>query len=69
MNWVIEIDMYTLMCVKWMTNEDLLHEKIKNKSYILWGKKKVIQCLILSLPPFGITQKYIISLFNYFFVS
>ena len=25
MNWVIGIDMYTLMCIKWMTNK-----KIKN---------------------------------------
>ena len=24
MNWEIGIDMYILMCIKWMTNEDLL---------------------------------------------
>ena len=30
MNWVIGIDMYTLMCIKWMTNKDLLYKnKIK----------------------------------------
>ena len=24
MNWEIGIDMYTLMCIKWMTNKNLL---------------------------------------------
>ena len=28
MNWVIGIDMYTLMCVKLMTNKNLLYKKI-----------------------------------------
>ena len=28
MNWVIGIDMYTLMCIKLMTNKDLLYEKV-----------------------------------------
>ena len=28
MNWAIGIDMYTLMCIKLMTNEDLLYKKI-----------------------------------------
>ena len=28
MNWATGIDMYTLMCIKWMTNEDLLYKKI-----------------------------------------
>ena len=28
MNWVIGIDMYTLMCIKWMTNKNLLYKKI-----------------------------------------
>ena len=27
-NWVIGIDMYTLMCIKLMTNKDLLYKKI-----------------------------------------
>ena len=26
MNWAIEIDMYTLMCIKWMTNKNLLYK-------------------------------------------
>ena len=29
MNWAIAIDMYTLMCIKWMTNKNLLYKKIK----------------------------------------
>ena len=28
MNWGIGIDMYTLMCKKWMTNKNLLYKKI-----------------------------------------
>ena len=27
MNWEIGIDMYTLMCIKWMTNKNLLYKK------------------------------------------
>ena len=27
MNWEVGIDMYTLMCIKLMTNEDLLYKK------------------------------------------
>ena len=29
MNWEIGIDMYTLMCIKWVTNKNPLHKKIK----------------------------------------
>ena len=28
MNWAIGIDMYTLMCIKWMTDKNLLYKKI-----------------------------------------
>ena len=28
LNWAIEIDMYTLMCIKLMTNKNLLYKKI-----------------------------------------
>ncbi len=31
MNWAIGIDMYTLMCIKWMTNKNLLYKKNKIK--------------------------------------
>ena len=37
LNWVIGIDMYTLMCIKLMTNKNLLYKrinKIKFKKYI-----------------------------------
>ena len=27
MNWEIGIDMYTLMCIKWVTNKDLLYKQ------------------------------------------
>ena len=27
MNWEIGIDMYPLMCIKWMTNKNLLYKK------------------------------------------
>ena len=28
MNWEIEIDTYTLICIKWTTNKNLLYKKI-----------------------------------------
>ena len=28
MNWEIEIDIYTLICIKWITNKNLLYKKI-----------------------------------------
>ena len=37
LNWAIGIDVYTLMCIKWMTNKNLLCKKI-NK--IQKSKKK-----------------------------
>ena len=39
MNWAIGIDMYTLMCIKLMTNKNLLHKKI-NKIKFKNSKKK-----------------------------
>ena len=39
MNWEIGIDMYTVICVKWVTNKNLLYKKIhkipklKKKNY------------------------------------
>ena len=29
MNWEIGIDIYTLICIKWITNKNLLCKKIK----------------------------------------
>ena len=39
MNWEIGIDIYTLICINWITNKNLLHKKInkikfKNKEQI-----------------------------------
>ena len=39
MNWAIGIDMYTLMCMKLMTNKNLLYKKI-NKIQKLKNKKQ-----------------------------
>ena len=33
MNWAIGIDMYTLMCIKWMTNKNLLYKKINKRKF------------------------------------
>ena len=38
MNWEIGIDMYTLICIKWITNKNLLYKKI-NK--IKFKKKRI----------------------------
>ena len=32
MNWEIGIDIYTLICIKWITNKNLLYKKIKFKN-------------------------------------
>ena len=45
MNWEIGIDMYTLMCIKWMSNKNLLYKKInkrkfKNKKKLMVKRKK-----------------------------
>ena len=47
MNWEIGIDMYTLMCVKLMTNTNLLYKKIY-KIKFKNSKKKTLQCLPIS---------------------
>ena len=38
MNWVIGIDMYTLMCIKFMTSKNLLYKKVNKIKF----KKKLI---------------------------
>ena len=35
MNWEIGIDMYTLICIKWMTNKNLLYKEKKNVAAFL----------------------------------
>ena len=44
MNWAIGINMYTLMCIKLMTNENLLYKKI-NKIKFKNSKKKETEAL------------------------
>ena len=39
MNWEIGIEMYTLMCTKWLTNKNLLYKQI-NKIKFKNSKKK-----------------------------
>ena len=43
MNWAIGIDMYTLMCVKLITNKNLLYKKI-NKIKFKNSKNKSHNC-------------------------
>ena len=33
MNWEIGIDMYTLICIKWITNKNLLYKKKKIQKF------------------------------------
>ena len=40
MNWEIGIDMYTLICIKWITNKNLLYKKI-NKIKFKNSKKRI----------------------------
>ena len=42
LNWAIEIDMYTLMCIKLMTNKNLLYKKINKIQKFKKRKKKLI---------------------------
>ena len=39
MNWEIGIDIYTLICIKWTTNKNLLYKKV-NKIKFKNSKKK-----------------------------
>ena len=44
MNWEIGMDMYTLICIKWINNKNLLHKKTnktKFKNSTTTTKKKV----------------------------
>ena len=40
LNWAIGVDMYTLMCIKLMTNKNLLYKKINEIQKL---KKKTLQ--------------------------
>ena len=56
MNWEIGIDIYTLMCIKWVTIKNLLYKKInkikfknsKKKEHMILHAKhhsKILQCI------------------------
>ena len=53
MNWAIGIDVYTLMCIKWMTNKNLLYKK---KCAVL------IKCLLKIIGSYCIAQGTIFSI-------
>ena len=40
LNWAIRIDVYTLMCIKLMTNKNGLYKKINKKKFKNQKKKK-----------------------------
>ena len=50
LNWAIWIDMYTLMCIKLMTNKNVLYKKINKIKFKNQKKKKRILSTVLSTP-------------------
>ena len=42
MNWEIGTDIYTLTCIKWVTNKSLLYKKINKILKIIFKKSKKI---------------------------
>ena len=46
MNWEIGIDMYTLICIKWITNKNLPYKKI-NKIQKFKKKKNTVCSRVL----------------------
>ena len=43
MNWEIGIDMYTVICIKWITNKNLLYKKINKIKFK--KRKKIVQAI------------------------
>ena len=50
MNWEIGIDIYTLICIEWITDKNLLYKKI-NKIQKFKKKEKTLICISI---PFSI---------------
>ena len=48
--WEIEIDMFKLMCIKWMTNKNLLYKKINKIKLKIKKKNNPANDLLLSIP-------------------
>ena len=59
MNWEIGIDMYTPMCIKWMTNKNLLYKKINKIKF----KKKEKRTA------FATSHRFWVVVFSLLFVS
>ena len=49
MYWEIGFDMYTVMCIKWMTNKNLLYKKINKIKFKKEKKYGDHRCMGLSL--------------------
>ena len=43
MNWEIGIDIYALICIKWMNNKNLLYKKIKRVEVEKKRKKDILE--------------------------
>ena len=54
MNWAIGIDMYTLMCIKLMTNKNLLYKEKGIKCILLERSKNLLSKLYNNLMIFSI---------------
>ena len=48
MNCKIGIDMYTLICIKWITNKNLLYKKIYKIKFKKKEKEHKVQIIIVS---------------------
>ena len=49
MSWEIGIDIYTLICIKWIANKNLLFKKINKIKFKRKKKKKMVKCVSRSL--------------------
>ena len=59
MNWAIGIDTYTLICIKWITNKNLLYkkinkikfqkQKIKEDSFVNKSSLSGTQCIFMQI--------------------
>ena len=58
MNWEFGIDMYTLMCIKWMTNKNLLHKKINKIKLTKKEPVEKLMSLSMTLPIFPVFSRY-----------
>ena len=52
MNWEIGIDIYTLICIKWITNKNLLYKKINKIKFKKKKRKKKYQVKSPKSPQF-----------------